>query len=439
MAWAAPAAAGPVNGTVTVPGSKSLTNRHLLLAALADGPSTLHRPLVSRDAELMLGAVAALGVQVERSPDDAWWRLTPPTTLRGGGQIDCGLAGTVLRFVPPVAALADGPVHFDGDEHARARPIAPLLRALAALGVTIDHGGRQLLPFTVHGTGRVRGGEVGVDASASSQFVSALLLAAPRFEEGLVLRHTGERLPSLPHIDMTVQTLREAGVAVAEPEPGVWQVAPGPVAGRKIEVEPDLSSAAPFLAAAAATGGSVSVRSWPVRTAQAGDRMRQILETMGCGVEAEAAGTTSLTLTVTGPPPGQLQGAELDLHEVGELTPVVAALAAHAVTPTRITGVAHLRGHETDRLHALETELARLGGEVSQTADGLDIQPSRLYPAALETYADHRMVMAAAVLALRVPGTEVLDPGTVAKTFPGFERAWSSLVLGPGATAEAAG
>lgn len=435
MVWAAPASSGPVTGTVVVPGSKSLTNRHLLLAALADGPTTLHRPLVSRDAELMLGAVQSLGVTVERASDDSTWVLTPPQQLRGESTIDCGLAGTVLRFVPPVAALADGPVHFDGDEAARTRPVAPLLDALAALGIQVDHGGRNTLPFTVSGTGRVSGGEVGVDASASSQFVSALLLAAPRFDQGLVLRHTGDRLPSTPHIEMTVQTLRAAGVQVSEPEPGVWRVAPGPVRGQRIDVEPDLSTAAPFLAAAAATGGTIRVTGWPTHTSQAGDQMRHILTTMGAQVEFTETADRVGTLTVTGPPAGELRGADLDLHDVGELTPVVAALAALAATPTRIRGVAHLRGHETDRLHAIETELSRLGGEVTQTDDGLEILPGRLYPGALETYDDHRMVMFAAVLALGVPGTEVLNAQTVAKTYPAFEQSWSALVLGQGATA----
>ncbi|USQ77974.1 3-phosphoshikimate 1-carboxyvinyltransferase [Ornithinimicrobium cryptoxanthini] len=465
VVWSAPAARGPVTGTVVVPGSKSLTNRHLLLASLADGPTTLHGALVSRDADLMLGAIQALGVAVERTPDDATWVLTPPTALRAGGRIDCGLAGTVLRFVPPVAALAGGPVEFDGDAAARTRPIAPLLTALAELGVEVDHGGRHTLPFTVLGTGSVRGGEVGVDASASSQFVSALLLAAPRFEQGLTLRHTGERLPSLPHIEMTVQTLRGAGVQVDTPSRGVWHVSPGLVSGREVTVEPDLSSAAPFLAAAAATGGTVTIGGWPTSTTQAGDRMREILSTMGAQVElappvlntgpndgATGRGhggtgthngspgsetTKTAVLTVTGPPPGQLRGADLDLHDVGELTPVVAALAALAATPSRLSGIAHLRGHETDRLAALESELCRLGGDVTQTEDGLDISPTRLFPAQLQTYEDHRMVMAAAVLALAVPGTEVLGAGTVAKTFPSFERVWTSLVLGAGATAPA--
>lgn len=429
MSWAAPAAAGPVSGPVTVPGSKSLTNRHLLLAALADGASTLHRPLVSRDTDLMLGAVQQLGVAVQRAADDSTWVLTPPARPHAGGSIDCGLAGTVLRFVPPVAALADGEVHFDGDEQARARPIAPLLEGLAQLGVSVDHEGRQGLPFTVAGKGHVPGGEVGVDASTSSQFVSALLLAAPRYDRGLTLRHTGATLPSTPHIEMTVQALRESGVQVEVPEPGVWHVAPGPVHGRQVQVEPDLSSAAPFLAAAAATGGTVTVAGWPTRTTQAGDQMRRILPEMGCRVTlvAEPDAATGV-LTVTGPPPGELRGAALDLHDVGELTPVVAALAALAGSRSQLRGVAHLRGHETDRLAALETEISRLGGDVTQTDDGLVVVPAPLRPASLHTYEDHRMVMAAAVLALRVPGTEILGAETVAKTFPGFQDAWTALV-----------
>jgi 3-phosphoshikimate 1-carboxyvinyltransferase len=286
----------------------------------------------------------------------------------------------------------------------------------------------------VSGTGRVAGGEVAVDASASSQFVSALLLAAPRFERGLVLRHTGDRLPSTPHIEMTLETLRAAGVDATSPQPGLWQVAPGPVAGHEVDVEPDLSSAAPFVAAAAATGGSVTVTGWPARTTQAGDQLRGILSAMGCTVQL----TDSGELTVTGPPAAELRGLDIDLHDVGELTPVVAALCALAATPSRIRGVAHLRGHETDRLAALESELCRMGAEVAQTEDGLHITPARLYPAQLQTYEDHRMVHAAALLALRVPGTEVLDAETVAKTFPGFERVWTSLVLGHGATAMSA-
>lgn len=421
--WPAPAARGPVTGTVRVPGSKSLTNRYLVLAALAQGPSSVHRPLVSRDATLMVGALEQLGVRVKRSPDESTWTITPPEVLRGGRAVDCGLAGTVMRFVPPLAALAVGDVDFDGDASARTRPVAPLVEGLRSLGVDVSDGGRGLLPFTVHGTGRVRGGRVEVDASASSQFVSALLLAAARFEQGLTLVHTGDRLPSEPHVAMTVQTLATFGVAVEATGLHTWHVPPGPVRGVEVTVEPDLSSAAPFLALAAVTGGRVTVPDWPARTAQAGDRMRGILRGMGATDRLDGAG-----LTLTGPSPGRLLGVDLDLHDAGELTPVVAAVAALASSPSRLRGIAHLRGHETDRLAALETELGRLGCGVQQTGDGLRIEPGPLHPATLQTYHDHRMAMAAAVLAAAVPGTGIVDVDTTAKTYPGFAQVWAGLV-----------
>lgn len=422
--WAAPAARGPVHGTVRVPGSKSLTNRHLLLAALADDVSTLRRPLVSRDALLMVGALERLGVRVDRSTDDVTWTITPPERLTGGTSIDCGLAGTVLRFVPPVAALAHGQVAFHGDEGARTRPIAPLLQGLRDLGVEVRHDGAGgFLPFTVQGTGAVRGGQVEIDAATSSQFVSALLLAGARFAHGLTLVHTGDRLPSAPHVAMTLQTLRTVGVQVTVSGRHTWQVAPGPVRGVEVTVEPDLSSAAPFLALAAVTGGQVTVPDWPRATTQAGDRMREILRAMGA---RDAWGEDGLTLT--GPAGGRVHGVDLDLHDVGELTPVVAAVAALATSPSRLRGVAHLRGHETDRLAALETELGRLGCKVAQTPDGLTITPAPLRPAVLQTYHDHRMAMAAAVLGAAVPGTGVRDVETTAKTYPGFAAAWSGLV-----------
>ncbi len=406
-----------------MPASKSLTNRYLLLAGLAAGTSTLTHPLVSRDAILMLGAMGTLGIRASRSQDDTVWTLEPPTRPVGGGDIDCGLAGTVLRFVPPVAALADGPVRFDGDERARSRPVAPLLQALRELGVRIADEGRGTLPFTVHGTGAVRGGAVQIDASASSQFLSALLLAGAGFTEGLTVRHTGRSLPSRPHIAMTVQVLRAAGVSVDDDEPCRWRVEPGPVSALDVTVEPDLSSAAPLLAAAAVTGGEVTVTGWPERTTQAGAAMRDILEQLGSTTTLDDTG-----LTVRGPGRPGLRGVDLDLHEVGELTPVVAALAVLADSPSTLRGVAHLRGHETDRLAALETELGRLGGDVRQTEDGLAITPVPLRGALVRTYHDHRMAMAAAVVGLAVPGLTVQDVQTTAKTFPDFAAVWTRLV-----------
>lgn len=424
-AWPAPSPDHPVHGAVTVPGSKSLTNRYLLLASLAGGPSTLDGPLVSRDTLLMLRAVQALGVTVDRSADDDRWTLTPPQSLRAASRIDCGLAGTVIRFVPPVAALAAGAVGFDGDEAARVRPVGPLLEGLRQLGVRVEDDGRGTLPFTVHGSGTVRGGEVLVDASASSQFVSALLLAGARYAEGLLVRHTGDSLPSLPHVDMTLQVLREAGVRVARLSETTWAVDHGPVQPLAVRVEPDLSSAAPLLAVAAVTGGTVTLRHWPEETTQGGAAFRVILERFGARTDWSEAG-----LTVQGPGRKGLRGVDLDLHEVGELTPVVAAVAALAEGPTVLRGVAHLRGHETDRLAALETELGRLGCGVEQTSDGLRITPAPLHPAVLQTYHDHRMAQAAAVLGLAVPGVRIENVETTDKTFPGFTDTWTDLVCG---------
>ncbi len=415
--WPAPHATGPVDATVALPGSKSLTNRALVLAAVADGPGVVRRALRSRDTELMAAALTALGAEVDTTGDD--WKVTPGP-WHGGATIDCGLAGTVMRFVPPVAALADGPVIFDGDPHARSRPMHEVLAGLRGLGATIDDDGRGTLPFTVVGTGSVRGGEVTIDASASSQFISALLLAGARYEQGVDVRHDGKPVPSLPHIDMTVDQLRQRGVEVDDSDANRWRVLPGPVRAVDVTVEPDLSNAAPFLAAAVATGGRVTVRDWPRTTTQAGDALREILSLMGAEVELTDEG-----LTVRGP--DKVQGLDYDLHDVGELTPTIAALCALASTPSHLRGVAHIRGHETDRLAALANELNGLGGHVVETEDGLTIRPAHLDSGRFRTYADHRMAHAGVVLGLKVDGVLVEDVATTAKTFPGFPQAWSEL------------
>ena len=416
--WPAPTPPGPVEASVRLPGSKSLTNRALVLAALSDGPSVVHRALRSRDTELMAAALTALGSPVDTSGDD--WPVRPGT-LRGPAAVDCGLAGTVMRFVPPVAALADGEVAFDGDPHARTRPMGAMLAALRELGIRVDDEGRGTLPFTVQGEGRVRGGRVVIDASASSQFVSALLLAGARFDEGIEVVHEGAPVPSMPHIDMTVASLREHGVEVDDSGRHRWLVAPGQVRAVDVTVEPDLSNAAPFLAAGVVTGGRVTVSGWPRTTTQAGDALREVLTRMGATVTLDESG---LTVGRTGP----LQGVDLDLHDVGELTPALAALAALAESPSTLHGVAHIRGHETDRLSALATELRRLGGDVTELPDGLEIRPAPLHGGTFRTYADHRMAHAAVILGLAVPGVLVEDVDTTAKTFPGFARAWTELL-----------
>jgi 3-phosphoshikimate 1-carboxyvinyltransferase len=412
--WDAPSATGPVVAAVVVPGSKSMTNRALLLGAVADGESVVREPLRARDTELMAGALRGLGVGVRDAGAD--WAVTPGA-LRGPVTVDTGLAGTVMRFVPPLAGLARGAVRFDGDEYARTRPVGPLLAGLRQLGIRVEG---DALPFTVHGTGGVRGGAVEIDASASSQFVSALLLVAARFDKGVEVRHAGAPVPSQPHIAMTVQMLRAAGVAV-ESDVDTWAVAPGPVRARDVAVEPDLSNAAPFLAAAAVTGGAVRIPGWPARTTQAGDALRTLLAAFGAGVEQGEDG-----LTVRGS--GRLSGVDVDLHEVGELTPVLAAVAALADGPSRFRGIAHLRGHETDRLAALAAELTRLGALVTQTADGLTIEPRPLTGAVFDSYADHRMAHAGAVLGLAVPGTRVAGIGCTTKTLPDFPGMWRAML-----------
>ncbi len=367
----------------------------------------------------MAQALRGLGVGIDDVDGDDW--LVTPGEVMGAAEIDCGLAGTVMRFVPPLAALARGPVRFDGDPHARTRPMGPALEALRHLGVDLDDDGRGTLPFTVRGTGSVRGGDVTLDASASSQFISALLLSAPHYDQGVTIHHEGEPVPSQPHIDMTVEALRDAGADVDDTEADTWRVEPGPLNPLDVQIEPDLSNAAPFLAAALVTGGKVRISSWPQHTTQAGDEIRDILDEMGADVSLGRDG-----LTVSGV--DGFSGVDVDLHDASELTPVVAALAALAQGPSRIRGVAHIRGHETDRLAALARELNALGATVTETADGLHIVPRPLSPTTFHTYGDHRMVMAGAVIGLAVPGVVIEDVGTVAKTLPTFTDLWVAML-----------
>jgi 3-phosphoshikimate 1-carboxyvinyltransferase len=418
--WTTPRRTSPVDAVVALPGSKSLTARALVLAALADGPSRLVRPLRARDTDLMADALRALGTGIEPDgPEADADLLVTPGRLRGPADVDAGLAGTVLRFLPPVAALADGPVRVDGDERLHERPNAGLIAGLRALGVRIDDDGRGRAPFTVHGTGAVRGGPVTVDASESSQIVSGILLAAARFDEGVDLALAGG-VPSMPHVEMTVTTLREHGVDVVATDRG-WRVSPGPIAALDRVLEPDLSNAAPFLAAALVTGGRVTVRDWPEDTTQPGGRLDRLLGAMGAAVVRTDEG-----LEVSGT--GRIGPLVADLGEVGELTPVLAALCALADGESRLTGVAHLRGHETDRLQALDEVLTAAGAAVRQLDDGLVITPGPRRPATVDSYADHRIVHAAAVLGLAVDGVRVSNPGAVTKTLPDFRERWAAML-----------
>lgn len=426
--WEAPLAGAPLDATVEIPGSKSLTNRLLVLAALAEGPGTLRGALRSRDADLMIRALRTLGARIEVGDHPSTLHVTPGP-VAGGTEVDTGLAGTVMRFLPPFAALADGPVRFDGDPEARVRPMLPVLAALRTLGITVHdpEAGPEAadlpthLPFTVEGRGSVPGGAVDVDASESSQFVSGLLLAAARFERGLTLRHIGATLPSLPHIEMTVATLRDAGVVVDDSRDGMWGVSPGPIAARDVRVEPDLSNAAPFLASALVAGGTVRIPGWPTLTTQPGAMVPELLERMG-GTYTLADGVLSVTGT------GEIHGIDVDLRAGGELAPTFAALAALADSPSRLRGIAHLRGHETDRLAALAREITRLGGQAEETRDGLVITPRPLRGDVVRTYADHRMATSAALLGLRVPGVRVENVGTTAKTLPDFTGMWLRML-----------
>ncbi|MEW2524700.1 3-phosphoshikimate 1-carboxyvinyltransferase [Streptomyces sp. NPDC047071] len=434
--WPAPHASGAVAATVHVPGSKSVTNRALVLAALAAEPGWLRRPLRSRDTLLMAGALRAMGVGIEEtvsssstaagSPDASGeaWRVIP-SGLHGPVTVDVGNAGTVMRFLPPVAALADGPIRFDGDPRSYERPLHGVIDALRALGARVDDDGRGALPLTVHGGGALDGGQVEIDASSSSQFVSALLLSGPRFNQGVEVRHVGSTLPSMPHIRMTVDMLRSAGAQVDTPEaggePNVWRVTPGALLGRDLTIEPDLSNAQPFLAAALITGGRVTIPDWPTRTTQPGDALRQLFTEMGGSCELTEHG-----LTFTGS--GSVHGIDADLGEVGELTPGIAAVAALADSPSTLRGVAHLRLHETDRLAALTKEINELGGDVTETADGLHIRPRKLHGGVFHTYDDHRMATAGAIIGLAVPGVQIENVATTAKTLPDFPDLWTGML-----------
>ena len=413
--WAAPLAKSAISAQISIPGSKSLTNRELVLSALASGPSEILNPLDSRDSNLMIQALKQLGSEIESTPNSL--RITPKP-ISGPAQIDCGLAGTVMRFVPPVAALAEGEISFDGDVAARSRPMKTTVDSLRALGVEVSGSG---LPFTIHGTGEVVGGEVSIDASESSQFVSGLLLAAARFKNGLTLNHTGKTLPSMPHIDMTIDTLAKRGVTVSKLSERSWRIEPGEISGRTVEIEPDLSNAGPFMAAALVAGGTVAIENWPTSTTQVGNDFVRLLTVMGGEVSRTGTG-----MSVTGT--GEINGIEIDLSSAGELTPVIAALAALANSKSVISGVAHLRGHETNRLKALVDEISSIGGKATETQDGLIVEPADLRGGLWKTYGDHRMATAGAIIGLRVPGIEIEDITVTSKTMPGFELLWSKML-----------
>ncbi len=420
--------ATPVDINVVIPGSKSVTNRALILAAQAKSPSTLRRPLVSRDSELMVAGLKALGIGIVETTalvdgnEELQWIVTP-APMRGGVRVDVGNAGTVMRFLPPLAALATGEVIFDGDPRSYERPLGPVIKALEELGVSIDHEDRYSLPLKLNGTGKIDGGEITIDASESSQFLSALLLVAPSFTKGITVKHKGGLLPSMPHIEMTVDMLRQFGATVVvDSVAQTWSVKPGALHGLDLVIEPDLSNASPFLSIAMVCGGRVAIADWPIKTTQPGDQLRTIFADMGAQF---SFGDNGLTIIGT----GKIHGIDVDLHDVGELTPSIAALAALADSPSHLRGIGHLRKHETDRLAALTREINALGGKVTEEETALHITPAPLHAGVFHTYDDHRLATAGAVLGLVVEGIEVENIATTRKTLPDFPGLWSSLLL----------
>ena len=424
--WRAPyRGSKPVHATITIPGSKSVTNRALILSALASSPSTLRRPLRSRDTELMAQGLRSLGIgideTIEANGDENW--LITPGPLFGPTSIDVGNAGTVMRFLPPLAALANGLVNFDGDPRSHERPLGPVISALEALGVSIDHKNRFALPLTINGSGSLKGGVIEIDASASSQFVSALLLVGPAMRDGITVKHIGDTLPSQPHIDMTVAMLRQFGATVDDSMPSQWRVEHGTMVGQDFVIEPDLSNAAPFMSIALVSGGNVTIRDWPRTTTQPGDALRDIFSRMGGKVEFTNEG-----LKISGT--GEIHGIDIDLHDVGELTPSIAALAALADSPSSLRGIGHLRLHETDRLAALTREINGLGGKVREEASSLHFEPSELRSGTFHTYEDHRLATAGAVIGLVIDGINVENIETTRKTLPDFPGLWSTTLNG---------
>ncbi|MDU0967619.1 MAG: 3-phosphoshikimate 1-carboxyvinyltransferase [Actinomycetaceae bacterium] len=428
--WAAPVAAGPLDAVVSIPGSKSETSRALALALLADAPTVIRGALNSRDSQLMVDALRQFGAQVSWEGDTC--TVTPPAQLIAPTDtVQCGLAGTVMRFMAPVATLVSGDVRFDGDPAARKRPMAGLLDALSSLGAQITYEGQAgFLPFVVHGQGGLEGGRVEIDSSESSQFLSALILVAPRCERGLEIHSVGS-LPSIPHVRMTWDAVQSRGVAcrVAEmtvmkgaEEPCAWVIEPGPITGETVTIDPDLTNAGPFLAAPLLAGGQVRMTNWPSHTSQPGDHWRGLLTAMGGRVNCDDEG--GIISQYMGP----ISPVSLHMYALGELVPTVAALAAFAVSPSTLSGIAHLRGHETDRLAALEDSLTRIGVGAKVTRGALTVSPAPAHGAQLDSFGDHRMAMFGAIVGLVTPGVTVVGMDAVDKTFPTFPTLWEQMV-----------
>lgn len=440
--WMAPSAEGPLDATITLPGSKSQTSRALVVGTIAQNPTVIKNPLAARDTYLMAVAMAQFGAELEFSAAGNTLTMTAPTELHGAGKIDCGLAGTVMRFASALAAFADGKTTLTGDKSARGRPLSPLLDALEKLGAKVKYRGKPgYLPVRIRGRktkaksvfseealGKIsRDHEqraVRVDASSSSQFLSALLLASPLMPDGTILRSDG-RIPSWPYVTMSIDMLKEQGVNLQTLSQSTWRTEAKRPIGNPITIEPDLANAGPFLAAVLLAGGTITIPDWPTETDQVGKYWGEILPQFGATVTRTEEG-----LTVSAPEGLTWEGVEMDMGAYGELAPTVAALAVFATSPSMLLGIGHLRGHETDRLKALAKEINRLGGKAKVLSDGLRIVPKPLQPTTLKTYDDHRMATFAAIIGLRVPGCEVENVGTTAKTMPNFTEMWEAMLDG---------
>lgn len=446
QAWRCPTPSEPIDATVSLPGSKSLSARALLAAALADAPSQIEGLLESRDTALMRAALETLGarftwhgglLQVTPLVADQTPAGLPPDNSTP--VIDCGMAGTVMRFVPPLALALGVSLTFTGDQAALARPMEPLTDALEALGARFEwHGQRGRLPFTIHGAGLnpQEHLQVQVDGSKSSQFVSALLYLGAALQLGRAQSLTvsaKQPLVSVPHLQMSVASLRQCGVQVQAPEDYraeqlSWCVSGRPRGGRSV-IEPDLSNAGPFIAAplVSAAGGQVRILHWPTHTTQVGANWVEILKLFGAQVQLDQGTLLSSS--------GALRGIERDASAEGELVPTMAALALVAASqgqPSKIWGIGHLRGHETDRLAAIAAQARKLGGNVDEGQDYLVFHPCTLHPAHLEAYADHRMATFAAIMGLNLPGISLDDVDATAKTMPTFTQLWDAMLKSAG-------
>lgn len=446
QAWRCPTPSEPIDATVSLPGSKSLSARALLAAALADAPSQIEGLLESRDTALMRAALETLGarftwhgglLQVTPLVADQKPAGLPPDNSTP--VIDCGLAGTVMRFVPPLALALGTSLTFTGDQAALARPMEPLTDALEALGARFEwHGQRGRLPFTIHGAGLnpQEHLQVQVDGSKSSQFISALLYLGAALQLGRAQSLTvsaKQPLVSVPHLQMSVASLRQCGVQVQAPEDYraqqlSWCVSGRPRGGRSV-IEPDLSNAGPFIAAplVSAAGGQVRILHWPTHTTQVGANWVEILKLFGAQVQLDQGTLLSSS--------GALRGIERDASAEGELVPTMAALALVAASqgqPSKIWGIGHLRGHETDRLAAIAAQARKLGGNVDEGQDYLVFHPCTLHPAHLEAYADHRMATFAAIMGLNLPGISLDDVDATAKTMPTFTQLWDAMLKSAG-------